>query len=493
MININSPPAQLLALIQRELKPKLFEKALYSEVLTPLPFIDDHLLADLPASVWSEPHYTWLDPAAGTGNFFVAVFYRLMAGLTAFCVDPVERQQHILTKMLFMVELNAANCATLRQRFAQDAALQLHHGDALLPLPASWPATFDVIVGNPPYNAPYNALAPYNNQALSNDKPLYPLFIEHFLDKSRFLSFLVPSKWFSTGGKGAGLVGFRQRFLQRTDLVYIRHFPDASVIFGSTTDDVSIEGGVHYFLKDAAAYSTVVQFNGVPTPLRAYDVLVDGRYHALIDKLCFGGEGKGKSQPLATFYKAQGTHGIETNDARLCKTKPAVTAMATYRTCYVSQKQGFRNYIDNQHLPVAEPSYQYQVFSPDGNGSAKCFGKNTFVAPPGTVHSKTYVAFQVGSKGQGPAVNSCRQAMALCAFLRSRLANVMLALRKNSQHLCASTCRWVPVPQAIIDDVAQDPDQWLNDTFVYDYFDLTAAERRLVDETSLKGYVVFIK
>jgi len=55
--------------------------------------------------------------------------------------------------------------------------------------------------------------------------------------------FVIPSRWFS-GGKG--LDSFRKNMLERTDIVYIKHFDDASKIFRKS---VSIEGGVNYFSK----------------------------------------------------------------------------------------------------------------------------------------------------------------------------------------------------------------------------------------------------
>ena len=58
------------------------------------------------------------------------------------------------------------------------------------------------------------------------------------------MTFIVPSRWFA-GGKG--LDKFREMMLKREDIVYIKHFDDASKIFGKLVD---IKGGVNYFLVD---------------------------------------------------------------------------------------------------------------------------------------------------------------------------------------------------------------------------------------------------
>ena len=492
---LTTPPDLLLKQIQNELAPKPLEKKNYSEVFTPIPFLQNHLLHDLPAHVWHEPNYTWLDPAAGTGNFFVAIFYKLVETLTPFFPDLAERQHHILHNMLYAIELNPANVTILKERFPH---LHVRQGDALSTISQdtindntindntlkTWPATFDIIVGNPPFNTELKS---------TGSLPLYHQFVEHFLDQSRYLSFLIPSKWFSTG---KGLDVFRSRMLQRTDLVYIKHFADASTIFGDK-NLVSIEGGINYFLKDTEHtgindHNPTVLFNNSVTPLRTFDVLVDGRYHPLLLKLQ-----QQQHKSLADFYQSQGYYGIETNDKRLYKTNPATYTSSntntttttvddikskTYVLCYVSQRQGFQNYIDAQTVKnynTTKNNMSRQVLTPDGNGPWKCFGTNTFVAAAHSVYSKTYVSFHLANE---------RQAAALCAFLGCRLANVLLALRKNSQHLCKSTCLWVPVPQAILAANDKTINCWANDDFVYDYFQLTQEERLLVKNTPLKGY-----
>ena len=92
---------------------------------------------------------------------------------------------------------------------------------------------FDIVIGNPPYN---------KELKISGATAYYNEFVEYYIDKCELLCFVIPSRWFS-GGKG--LDSFRKNMLERTDIVYIKHFDDASKIFGNS---VSIEGGVNYFL-----------------------------------------------------------------------------------------------------------------------------------------------------------------------------------------------------------------------------------------------------
>ena len=65
------------------------------------------MLDHLPNNVWSNPELKWLDPANGIGNFPICVYYRLMRGLKDVdgYTDTATRSRHIITKMLYMIEL----------------------------------------------------------------------------------------------------------------------------------------------------------------------------------------------------------------------------------------------------------------------------------------------------------------------------------------------------------------------------------------------------
>jgi hypothetical protein len=52
-------------LIKQHLPAKSSEKSEFGEVFTP-PSMIEKLYTHFPKSVWSNPSYTWLDPAGGT-------------------------------------------------------------------------------------------------------------------------------------------------------------------------------------------------------------------------------------------------------------------------------------------------------------------------------------------------------------------------------------------------------------------------------------------
>lgn len=70
------------------------------EVFTP-PWLANGMLDILPAEVWNNPSYRWLDPASKSGVFLREVAKRLMTGLAEWEPDGLKRRAHILKNMLF--------------------------------------------------------------------------------------------------------------------------------------------------------------------------------------------------------------------------------------------------------------------------------------------------------------------------------------------------------------------------------------------------------
>lgn len=444
-------PIELLQLINDCLKPKTIEKKKYGEVFTPISFIND-MLKDMELyytkkynnNIYEDETLTWGDTSAGMGNFPIVIYYKLMNGLKIKIPNDNTRKKHILENMLFMAEYNKKNCFMIKQLFNinDEFKLNLYQGDSLkLDIKKEFGISkFDIIIGNPPYNEELKS---------TGAKPMYNKFVEYYIDKCEFLCFVIPSRWFS-GGKA--LDSFRTYMLKRTDIVYIKHFDNASQIFGTS---VNIKGGINYFLKDKN-YNDDCTFNGSVTKLNKYDVFVDGKYHDIIDKLI-------KFTSITTLYKSQSYHKIQTNDKRLNNENTINTIK-----CYVSAQKGFIKYIDKKEITSCIT--KYKVITPDGAFTANSGFGNTFIGSPNEVHSKTYISFEI---------STLLQANSLLSYMKCRLPNFMLSIRKNSQHTNLSTCKWIPLPPLTI--------EW-TDEKVYQHFKLSQQDIKLITETKIVGY-----
>ena len=160
-------PDKLMKFIDGELTPKKKEKTDNGEVFTPLSLVkemidklDDAYKNEHGRSIFTEKDFKWLDPAVGIGNFPIVVYQQLMEGLKPAIRDEEERRKHILEEMLYMSELTENNIYVCKKIFCGEKyKLRVIEGDSLkmdmargFNLPDNFTG-FDVVMGNPPYNA----------------------------------------------------------------------------------------------------------------------------------------------------------------------------------------------------------------------------------------------------------------------------------------------------------------------------------------------------
>jgi len=158
-------PDELLEFINGELKPKEKEKKENGEVFTPLSLVNEMLdnldeayINEHGKSIFTEVEFKWFDPAVGIGNFPIIVYQRLMKGLDI--SDEEEKRRHILENMIYAAEITSKNVFIYNKIFCSDKyKLNIYEGDTLnmdvktdFKLSANF-VGFDVVMGNPPYNA----------------------------------------------------------------------------------------------------------------------------------------------------------------------------------------------------------------------------------------------------------------------------------------------------------------------------------------------------
>lgn len=153
----------IILMLREYVKVGEVEKKKFGEVMTPLELVKE-MLATLPEEVWSNPNLKWLDPANGTGPYPIMVIYKLMKGLESWEPDAEKRYKHIIENMIYVCELQPKNmflymCAV--DPF-DTYKLNIYTGSFLeegfdFHMKNVWGVDkFDVVVGNPPYNAPMN-------------------------------------------------------------------------------------------------------------------------------------------------------------------------------------------------------------------------------------------------------------------------------------------------------------------------------------------------
>jgi len=203
-------PQELLELIDSCLKPKQKEKQENGEVFTPMCLVfemldnlDKHYIKEHRRSIFTEITFKWFDPASGMGNFPVAVYLKLMEGLKTQMPNDEERKKHIIENMLYMSELNKKNVFICHQIFNVNSQykLNLYKGDTLeLDIVSVWGLklnSFDVILGNPPYNK--GGIRSHTGKQLGDkNETIWTKFIEksfEWLKPDGFLAFINPLSW----------------------------------------------------------------------------------------------------------------------------------------------------------------------------------------------------------------------------------------------------------------------------------------------------------
>ena len=242
---------KVLNYIEEHLTPKAAERHKFGEVFTPMKLVNE-MLDTLPTEVWNDKTLKWLDPANGMGNFPIGVFLRLFygfrtkggkyvgitrdgegdynPGLSLIIQNEDLRRKHIVKDMLFMVELNSKNIAISRNLFKKLAPgveaniIQMHRtngflADVDMKFPNGTVNTFDIVMGNPPFNKGAVRVAMVTNKTRKERKNLgieddksesgfwfkfvHKVLTKGVLKMNGYLLFIHPITWFKPDRAGA--------------------------------------------------------------------------------------------------------------------------------------------------------------------------------------------------------------------------------------------------------------------------------------------------
>ena len=277
---------KILKIIRERLNVRTSEKEQHGEVFTP-PELVCEMLDTLPDSVWEDKGLTWLDPANGIGNFPVIAYYKLMDGLKKAIPKDKERSKHIIEKMLYMVELNPINVKVSKKIFKMiDPHAEPNIVKANFLTEASkWKRamgrdTFDIIMGNPPYQ--------YKKPGNKKSQAIWPDFVEssiNCLKENGYLVFIHPNNWRNIDGEYKKIFNL----IQERDLQHLtmRTFEDGAKTFGGSGTNFD-----YYCLKNTLTTKNKTKINDidrikVDLDLNNYNFIPSGRFN-IFEKLIKG-------------------------------------------------------------------------------------------------------------------------------------------------------------------------------------------------------------
>ena len=169
-------------------------KELYGEVHTDFALINK-MLDLIPLKYYSNPKLTWLDPCCGRGYFTIILYKKLFSSLEEIIPHPLERHNHIISKMIYMIEINSSYIPILKNLFGENS--NIYHENFL-----DWTHNrkFNFIIGNPPFNCNGLTKVPTNTllDKTQDGKSIWQSFIQKafsLLAYRGFLVFITPSIW----------------------------------------------------------------------------------------------------------------------------------------------------------------------------------------------------------------------------------------------------------------------------------------------------------
>lgn len=470
------------------------------EVFTP-PSLANQVLDLLPQELFRSPKTKFLDPFTKSGVFLREIVKRLDKGLEDQIPDRQSRIDHIMhnqvygiacTELTALLARRSVYCSkTANGRFAvsrfdnpegniryeaiqhswvggkcrfcgasqsvydrgtdaEQYAYQFIHTDN--PSQLTGNMTFDVIIGNPPYQ-----LADGGNAASA--KPLYHLFVQQAIRLSpRYLSMIIPARWYS-GGKG--LDEFRDLMLNDTRLSYLVDYFDSNDCFPG----IDLSGGVCYFLWDQQHSGDCIVrsiINGkesiIQRPLieKGNDSFV--RFNSSISIL-----EKIKQIQESSFIQLVSSRkpfGIATNEK--IDTEKGINGIKIYaypKNGYIESSKVSAN-KQSVYKPKVLISYAY---GERGNFPYLVIGK-PFIGEVNSCCSETYLMI-----GPFDTTNECENVM---SYIRTKFFRFLVLLRKNTQHATSKVYQFVPL---------QDFSHPWTDEMLYKKYNLTEDEIAFIE------------
>ncbi|HEU5070229.1 MAG TPA: Eco57I restriction-modification methylase domain-containing protein [Verrucomicrobiae bacterium] len=440
------------------------------EVFTP-PQLANDILDQLPPELWCDKNTRFLDPFCKSGVFLREITKRLLVGLEKQIPDQQKRLNHILQNQVFgiaITELTAllsrrsvycsktANgkysvcdsfddkagnirfkpgehtwnngrcdyCGASKDAYDRGGELEVHAYEFIhTEKPEKiFDMKFDVVIGNPPYQLS-------DEGAGASASPIYHLFVEQAKKLNpRFLSMIIPARWYA-GGKG--LDDFRAAMLADRRISRLVDYPVASDVFPG----VKLNGGVCYFLWErdwAGDCQITTRMSGAEDSmvrsLGQFDIFV--RFNKGISIL---------QKVLAKNYASLSEQVLSRKPFGLdTQQRPSSKGDVTL---YANKSVGK---IDKAAIPQSKEiigKWKVLLSMAYGEGGEAreyprmIIGRPIVAAPPSAC-TETYIV--------AGAYSSRIEAENLASFLRTKFVRLLIALRKNTQHITKDRFAFVP-------------------------------------------------
>ncbi len=289
--------------------------------------------------------------------------------------------------------------------------------------------TFDVIIGNPPYQ-----MDDGGNSASA--KPIYHLFVNQAKKLNpKYLCMIIPARWY-TGGKG--LDDFRDNMLSDNHIKILYDYVNSKDCFPG----LSVGGGICYFLRESNSVGlcryTTCNNGETSTQDRKLDEFpIFVRYNDavnIIHKVLAK-----KERSLSNILSSRNPFGIPTNSRgnNIRQDKCAFELISSQGVGYIKENQILSNMSDALKYNVMITRVMSEhAGEPDKDGMFNVIA-TLRIMPPKTVCTDSYI--------YGGAFEKEKEAEHLLRYLKTKFARFLLLQAAASINLSKSTYRFVPL------------------------------------------------
>lgn len=456
------------------------------EVFTP-PGLANQMLDMLPQELFRSPDTKFLDPCTKSGVFLREIAKRLIEGLADKMPDLQERIDHIMHHQLYGLSITRLTSLMSRRSLycSKDASgkysiSQFDNEDGNIrfsEIKHSWQngkcrycgasqdvydrgddleshayefihtdnpktlfknMTFDVIIGNPPYQM--STAGSVESQAT----PIYHKFVEQSIKLSpRYLCMITPARWLNGG---FGLDNFRNKMLTDGRIKIMHDYLDSQECFPG----VDISGGICFFLweKNHKGDSLVYthrngNFNYIKRPLLEGGLSTFVRENDAVSILKKVWKDKVDSfEAIVSPRDPFGLNYYENKREIMFKKiedKPFPNSVKIYY--YGWLKDGLK-YADRKYITTsisAVDKFKVMISKAYGERGAYPYfiiGK-PFIASPGTCCNMTYLV--VGEYDDEKTANN------VASYMRTRFFRFLVSIMKNTQNAYKKVYSLVPL------------------------------------------------
>ena len=325
--------------------------------------------------------------------------------------------------------------------------------------------TFDVIIGNPPYQM--STAGSVESQAI----PIYHKFVEQSIKLSpRYLCMITPARWLNGG---FGLDNFRNKMLTDERISVIHDYMDSQECFPG----VDISGGICYFLwskeyhGDCQVYThRGGEYNFVKRPLleKGLNTFIRENEAVSILKKAW----KDKTDSFESIVSPRDPFGLNYYENgreimfKKIEDKPFENSIKIYY--YGWLKDGLK-YADKEYVTTYNhvvDKYKVMISKAYGERGAYPYfiiGK-PFIAEPGTCCNMTYLV--IGE------YDNKRTAMNVVSYMKTKFFRFLVSIMKNTQNAYKKVYSLVPL---------QDFSKPWTDEELYKKYNLTDEEIQFIE------------